>query len=420
VSSARSAAAGDGVLRLQRDAGNAAVSRILALQRSVEQEGSPDHRPNLDVGDRGPGVALLQRMVGANSTGVFDAQTRAAVSRFQHQQGWAPSGVGPMTWAALDKVRIAAQPDPLQVVVPGTWVDDFKESHYEVDYRIEDKGGPSEWVQILYDDGTRVDLNWYDFEDVSLTTEQMTDALRKRYVGPGGRIVPGRATGGHLGLTRQLCPRLWAVRDEMEEMGARSTNKLMATSLAAVTFVMTVPSMAISPPAPDAPATKLKANRRTEPRGGGGPPVRPPIPGATPAAKVQAARDYYPGHGGEVGTLEAPGRDAMRVKSGVDGGPWDGTHRGGIPRGRGEAFTGGGSSQGNIATHVEGHSAAITHQQGLRNATLTMGRDQCSVCAQNLPTALPPGAKLRVIHVDEAGHLSETIYSSSQIPPRRN
>jgi hypothetical protein len=206
----------------------------------------------------------------------------------------------------------------------------------------------------------------------------------------------------------------------MEEIGARSTLKLTATSLAAVTFVITVPSMAISPPSPDVQATKLKANRRTEPRGGGGPPGRPPTPGPTLAAKVQAARDYYPGHGGEVGTLEAPGREAMRIKSGVDGGPWGGTHRGGIPRGRGEAFTGGGPSQGNIATHVEGHSAAIMHQQGLRDATLTMGRDQCAVCARNLPTALPPGAKLRVIHVDEAGHLSETTYWSSQIPPRGN
>ncbi len=38
--------------------------------------------------------------------------------------------------------------------------------------------------------------------------------------------------------------------------------------------------------------------------------------------KVQAARDFYPGHRGAVGTLEAAGRSPMRVKSGVHGGPW--------------------------------------------------------------------------------------------------
>lgn len=135
----------------------------------------------------------------------------------------------------------------------------------------------------------------------------------------------------------------------------------------------------------------------------------------SPTAKVQAARDYYPGHGGAVGTLEVPGQKPMRIKSGIDGGPWGGTQRGGIPRGRGEAFTSGGPSQGNIGTHVEGHCAAIMHQQGINYAVLTMGIDQCSICARNLPVALPPNSQLRVVHVDEVtGATSETIYRSSQ------
>jgi hypothetical protein len=137
-------------------------------------------------------------------------------------------------------------------------------------------------------------------------------------------------------------------------------------------------------------------------------------PAELAAAKVRAARDFYPGHQGQVGTLEAAGRSPMRVKSGVEGGPWGGTQRGGIPRGMGEAFTKGGPSQGNIATHVEGHAAAIMHQQGIQEATLTMGRDQCEICGRNLPTALPPGSQLTVVHVDEAGQLFETIYRSSQ------
>lgn len=108
------------LLPLQRRAGNTAVSRLITgpctqaskgvqagalgyfLQRALEQEGSPGRRPNIDVGASGPGVALLQRMLGAGETGVFDHQTRIAVSRFQQQQGWEPSGVGPETWNRLD------------------------------------------------------------------------------------------------------------------------------------------------------------------------------------------------------------------------------------------------------------------------------------------------------------------------------
>jgi peptidoglycan hydrolase-like protein with peptidoglycan-binding domain len=72
------------------------------LQRTVVAEGVPGSRPNTDLGDTGDGIKLLQRMLGADETGVFDPATRSAVDRFQRQQGWEPSGVGPDTWKALD------------------------------------------------------------------------------------------------------------------------------------------------------------------------------------------------------------------------------------------------------------------------------------------------------------------------------
>lgn len=325
-----------------------------------------------------------------------------------------------MTWAALDRATAAAggqQPsDPMDVIVQGTWVDDFSEGRYDIDYRIDEGGSPSTWIQVLYDDGTKIDLNWYDFDEVRLDATQMMSALKNRYRGLGGRVFPKRdgGAGGRLGLTKQLCPRLWALRDEADEIGAKSTLKLMTLSLNAVLFVLTVPAMPAGPPAPGVAAPKLKASRREVPRPSNNP--RPTAPVVTPAQKVQAARDFYPGHGGEVGTLEAPGRSPMRIKSGVEGGPWGGTQRGGIPRGRREAFTSGGPSQGNIGTHVEGHSAAIMHQQGIREAELYMGADQCTICGNNLPTALPPGSRLTVHTVDSAGHVSSTVYRSSQIP----
>ncbi len=91
----------------------------------------------------------------------------------------------------------------------------------------------------------------------------------------------------------------------------------------------------------------------------------------------------------------------MFIKSGIDGGPWGGTGRGGIPRGKGWGFTGGGPSQGNIATHVEGHASAIMWQREIKLAHLLVDRAMCSVCHQNLYNTLPPGSTLFVYSVAE-------------------
>ncbi len=103
---AAGAASREGVLFVQRHAGNAAAGRLLrarrAIARAVKAEGSPGKRESMDVGDTGPGVKLLQRLLGVIETGTFGQMTRKAVDRFQKQQGWDPSGVGPMTWDRLD------------------------------------------------------------------------------------------------------------------------------------------------------------------------------------------------------------------------------------------------------------------------------------------------------------------------------
>ena len=54
----------------------------------------------------GPGVKLMQHILGrAGDLGASTSLTRSAVDAFQKKQGWTPSGVGPMTWAELDKER---------------------------------------------------------------------------------------------------------------------------------------------------------------------------------------------------------------------------------------------------------------------------------------------------------------------------
>ena len=103
---------------------------------------------------------------------------------------------------------------------------------------------------------------------------------------------------------------------------------------------------------------------------------------------IDDARRFFIGHTEAVGALMIPGSRPAFIKSGIDGGPWGGTHRGGVPRMSGWAFTRGGPSQGNIATHVEGHAVAIMWQRGIRDAVLLVDRPMCEVCGRNLPSTL--------------------------------
>jgi hypothetical protein len=121
-----------------------------------------------------------------------------------------------------------------------------------------------------------------------------------------------------------------------------------------------------------------------------------------------------------VGILITPTGEEFPLKSGNDDGPWGGPARGGIPRGEGEAFTGGGHSQGNIATHVEGKAAARMHQLNISQATLLVERQPCEVCddperTPNITVALPPGAKLTIVDPEATGY-----YESVQLPPARS
>lgn len=121
------------------------------------------------------------------------------------------------------------------------------------------------------------------------------------------------------------------------------------------------------------------------------------------------ARRFFVGHDQAVGVLIVDGQPRMFLKSGHEGGPWGGTQRGGIPRGRGYGFTSGGPSQGNIATHVEGHAVAIMWQRDFRRALLLVDRPMCNICSRDLPMTLPPGAVLRVLSQEEG----ETIVWST-------
>jgi hypothetical protein len=124
-------------------------------------------------------------------------------------------------------------------------------------------------------------------------------------------------------------------------------------------------------------------------------------------ALLAQAKDYFVGHSGAVAVMYVDGqmKHPMFLKSGHEGGPWGGTHRGGVPRGTGRGFTSGGPSEGNIATHVEGHASAIMWQRKLQRAYLIVDREMCSVCHRMICNTLPPGSIL-FIYSDAEGKTS--------------
>lgn len=115
-------------------------------------------------------------------------------------------------------------------------------------------------------------------------------------------------------------------------------------------------------------------------------------------ALLKEARAYFVGHSGAVGVMFIDGavKYPIFIKSGYEGGPWGGTHRGGVARGKGWGFTSGGPSQGNIATHVEGHASAIMWQREVKKAYLIVDREMCAVCHRMICNTLRAGMVLLV------------------------
>jgi peptidoglycan hydrolase-like protein with peptidoglycan-binding domain len=92
----------DPLLSLQRMAGNAAVSHLVA------ETAVPETQPMLRVGSVGDAVRQAQDLhVGHGATisvdGQFGQLTQRAVVEFQRSAGLSPDGVvGPRTWSALE------------------------------------------------------------------------------------------------------------------------------------------------------------------------------------------------------------------------------------------------------------------------------------------------------------------------------
>lgn len=130
--------------------------------------------------------------------------------------------------------------------------------------------------------------------------------------------------------------------------------------------------------------------------------------------KLQHWRQYFnlpegpmPSRSAIVGVLMLATGEEIPLHSGRSGGPWGGTHRGGIPRGPGS-----GANRYTLG-HIEGHAAAIMHARQISSALLLIEKRPCGACDPNLMQMLPPGSRLDVVDPH-----STTIFWSSQVSRR--
>jgi peptidoglycan hydrolase-like protein with peptidoglycan-binding domain len=80
----------------------AAIMAGTAPQPSVIPAQDAENRPTLRRGDTGSFVEQIQAKVGVAVSGIFDADTEAAVREFQRDHDLVPDGiVGPKTWASI-------------------------------------------------------------------------------------------------------------------------------------------------------------------------------------------------------------------------------------------------------------------------------------------------------------------------------
>ncbi|WP_083283625.1 peptidoglycan-binding protein [Humibacillus sp. DSM 29435] len=104
--------------------GTVTRDRVMALQRSMAQPATGIVTPELwdvleardfpfvhqrasvlRVGDSGPEVIAVQRVLGVATTGVYDLDTREAVKAAQSQAGLASTGVvASRTWSLFDRL----------------------------------------------------------------------------------------------------------------------------------------------------------------------------------------------------------------------------------------------------------------------------------------------------------------------------
>jgi hypothetical protein len=111
------------------------------------------------------------------------------------------------------------------------YVDNYKHVIYNPDYRLQE-GSPTNWMQVFYHDGTKIDVNVYSFDE-NASPRDTRDHIANGSLGMGGRFFPRS-------LNQYTTPRLWGERQKAIEKATRFTNILMAQSLEALLPVLAI------------------------------------------------------------------------------------------------------------------------------------------------------------------------------------
>jgi hypothetical protein len=107
----------------------------------------------------------------------------------------ADAGLGSLL-AQTARRRAGVARAPVEESATAPYVDDFVSVTYDIGYRCEPEGALSKWLQVLYADGTVVDVNIDSIVDESVSPEEAETLKRSGAVGDGGRHFPATLNSG--------------------------------------------------------------------------------------------------------------------------------------------------------------------------------------------------------------------------------
>ena len=179
-----------------------------------------------------------------------NAEVASSPARIQRQEAAAPPVVNP---------EIANVP-------VNRFVDAYTSVHYSLDYRAVGEN-LSTWLQVLYSDGTTIDISTYDIrENESVDSSAHLRMMAQGRLGDGGRIFPQVMNG-------TTTPRLAAAKRSAIETMEEYNYEFMLAAFPAVFFIITAAVGGIGRPvAPRRTVVRLPTVRRTP----------PPVAGSTP------------------------------------------------------------------------------------------------------------------------------------------
>jgi len=125
------------------------------------------------------------------------------------------------------------------------YVDQYADCKYDLNYKISQNVsfGYSSILQLSYDDGVNIELDFGEIEDRSMPSDAARNAMAQGYLGRGGRIFPRV-------LAPATVPRLWMAKSKALADQDKDFKTFAGVGMAGVAFVLSVPAMPAGLPPP--------------------------------------------------------------------------------------------------------------------------------------------------------------------------